>query len=616
MAYAWLAGIYFLKDDLALSRITDADGRPDAAALVRNFLWPGPLTYPQVYRPVPILFGWFDFVVFGADPTGFRICNIGFHALNGVLLAMLFNQLTRFRRPAAGLFCGALFALHPIHGEAVLWITQRMVVLCATFSLLALLALEHHLCTGRRRSLAVCAAAAASAALTKEVTVTLPAVMVVLAWLHPGGSSRDRRRRTARIAALGAAIVILVALPRKIFFGDWVGKYTHLTPLEYAAEFRVYERLPRSLLDGFWSVNPTEVPGLGRLAFGLAWLALLVIAIVRLVPALRHGEVRRAALAFATLAVASFLPTLPVFYVEPTLLNGRFLYQPLLGVLGLLMLGFSSPPGRRPLLSLAPAAAAAVLFALALELNLRAYAGADGQIRAIREGILREARQVPGRPVAVVYGAPTEHHGVVTLDLSLALAMRPPFVPPPGIDVVPMITGMERSWPDRVPEVRAHLEASPEGPRPILHLVARSDPYRVSRLIGDLAPAAGRSPPELLAPAHGAIVVHPAEEPAFVFDPQPGAARYRLRFSFKPAPAPDDIVLDLDPAKHLKRAGTRFVYRVGNGQIGGDGLDWNAHRFENPLPIAWSIEALDAGGLSLGRSAERALVLLTTAPAP
>jgi hypothetical protein len=610
LAYLPYAGIYFLKDDLALSRITDDAGRPDAGALFRNFLWPAPETYPQVYRPVPLLFGWFDFNVFGADPAGFRICNVGFHGLNAALLAILFNQLTRFRRPAAGLFCGLLFALHPLHGEAVLWITQRMVVLCASFSLLSLVALVSWLDRRRPGALAVCAVAAAAAALSKEVTVTLPGVMVLVALLHGGRGFRERLRAALRVALLGIVVALVVLVPRKLFFGDWVAKYTHLTPLEYAAEFHVFERLPTSLVDAFWSVNAAEVPRAPRVAFGLAWLAFLAVALARLLPALRARPTRVAAVAFLALAVASFLPTLPVFFVEPTLLNGRFLYQPLLGVLGLLMAGFASPPGSRPLAGLVPPAALALLFTVALQLNLRAYHGADAQIRAIRGGIQHEAARFAPEAVIVVYHAPTGHHGVVTLDLSLALAMRPPFVAPPGLDVVPLVVGRERTWASRIPELRARLDARGGG-RSILHLVAGELPSRISPLIGALAPASGASPPSVVAPADGAIAVHPDEQPSFVFDPTPGAAVYRLRFRFPADSGLADLLLDLDPARHLRRSGTRLVYRFDQGRQGGAPLEWAAHRFTNPLPIAWSLEAADALGAPLGRSAERALVLVT-----
>jgi hypothetical protein len=53
------------------------------------------------------------------------------------------------------------------------------------------------------------------------------------------------------------------------------------------------------------------------------------------------------------------------------------------------------------------------------------------------------------------------------------------------------------------------------------------------------------------------------------------------------------------------------VYRFDQGRQGGAPLEWAAHRFTNPLPIAWSLEAADALGAPLGRSAERALVLVT-----
>jgi hypothetical protein len=619
LAYAASADVWFLKDDLAMSLLTDAEGRPSVDQLVRNFLWPTSMTHDQFYRPLPVLFGWYDLKTFGADPAGFRLCNIGFHGLNGVLLAILFNQLTRFRRPAAGWFAGVLFALHPLHGEAVLWITQRMVVMCATFSLLTLIALESFIRTRRAGSLATCVVSAIAAALCKEVTVALPASMVAISLTAPAADLRHRIRRTLVVGALGAALSAAVLVLRRVIFGVWVGTYGNLSAAEYARALRVFERMPESLVNGLLGVNAIETPPKVRVAFGIAALAFAAYAVFRLIVAFRERNVARAAAVFATLAAASFIPTMGIFYIEPSLMNGRFLYQPLLGVVGLLLLGFTSEARARPLIALAAPASLAIVYALAGQINLRAFAGADAQIRAVREGIAREASAAGGDVAAIVYRVPSEWHGVVTLDRSLELAMRPPFVDPPGIEAFPFVAGLEASWPDRVPELRSWLDARPG--RRLLHLVCAEDPFRVSPLIGQLEPAAGASPPDVLAPADGALVVHPAEPPTFVFQPVRGASSYRLALDS----GGFEVEIDL-AERNLKRVGTRREYRFALGSSGarartGDGPKrdlpdpaavWSEPSIESPAPIAWSLEALDANGNLLGRSAERALVLVTT----
>lgn len=619
LAYWAAAGVYFVKDDLAMSTLTDAAGNPSFDVFFQNFVWPATMTHDQFYRPLPILFAFFDLTVFGVDPAGFRVCNIGFHALNAVLLGILLNQLTAFRRPAAGWFAGLLFALHPLHGEAVLWVTQRMVVQCATFSLLSLIALESFLCKRSVLAAAVCALSALAAALCKEVTVTLPAAMVAIAFTRPAPDRATRVGRTVRVAAFGAVLSLFVLVMRRVAFGVWAGTYGKLTTAEYAKHFRVFERMPQSLLDGFWAVNSLEVPGRARLAFGIAFLAFLAFFLWRLVRSLPEPGVRRAALVFGAFALASFLPTMFIFQVEPTLTHGRFLYQPLAGVLGLLLAGFACERAGRKLAAFAAPAALVVLFALAQQLNLRAWFGADAQIRTIRDGIAREVALGADDPVVVAYDVPTEYHGVVTLDLSLALAMRPPFTKPPGIDVFPLIAGQDPPWASRVPELRSWLEARPG--RRILHLQCADNPVRVSRLVGALDGPWGASPPDVLAPGDGAIIVHPAEPPTFVFQRVPGAAAYRLRLEADG----DAFVIDLDPARDLKRISTRLQFDLGRAAVRARLIDrerhereipdaveaWKGDVFAPPRPVTWTLEALDARGKSLGVSGTRSLVMIT-----
>ena len=70
IAYWAAAGIYFVKDDLAMSTLVDAAGQPSFEVFFRNFVWPATMTHDQFYRPLPILFAFFDLRVFGVDPAG------------------------------------------------------------------------------------------------------------------------------------------------------------------------------------------------------------------------------------------------------------------------------------------------------------------------------------------------------------------------------------------------------------------------------------------------------------------------------------------------------------------------------------------------------------------
>jgi tetratricopeptide (TPR) repeat protein len=88
--------------------------------------------------PVTWLSHMLDCQLFGLDPAGHHLVNLGFHIANTLLLFLLLHSLAARLWPAA--FVALLFALHPMHVESVAWAAERKDVLCAFFFFLTLLA--------------------------------------------------------------------------------------------------------------------------------------------------------------------------------------------------------------------------------------------------------------------------------------------------------------------------------------------------------------------------------------------------------------------------------------------------------------------------------------------
>jgi len=78
------------------------------------------------------------------DPGPLRLTNIGIHLFNVLLLYLFFYRLLflttkNFERTKyIALLAASVWALHPINSQSILYIVQRMTLLSATFSLLAL----------------------------------------------------------------------------------------------------------------------------------------------------------------------------------------------------------------------------------------------------------------------------------------------------------------------------------------------------------------------------------------------------------------------------------------------------------------------------------------------
>ena len=77
-----------------------------------------------------------DCQLYGLNPAGHHETNLVLHVLNVVLLFWVLQQATGYVGRSA--MVAALFALHPINVETVVWISERKNLLSMTFFLLAL----------------------------------------------------------------------------------------------------------------------------------------------------------------------------------------------------------------------------------------------------------------------------------------------------------------------------------------------------------------------------------------------------------------------------------------------------------------------------------------------
>ncbi len=130
--YANTLGHGFVWDDLIVldSRVRFYRSALDA------FIEPANLRgFPGVFRPLTFASFWLDQRLWWRNALGFHLTSVLLHALNGALVYRLARLLGCGAFAALG---GALlFAVHPIHTEAVAWVTGRVDVLATTCTLLA-----------------------------------------------------------------------------------------------------------------------------------------------------------------------------------------------------------------------------------------------------------------------------------------------------------------------------------------------------------------------------------------------------------------------------------------------------------------------------------------------
>ena len=143
----------------------------------RTFKW-ALLTCEQAnWHPLTWLSHALDWQLFKKNPAGHHYTSVLFHALDVVLLFLLFQKATGCTWRS--LMVAALFAVHPANVESVAWIAERKNVLSMMFFLLAMLAYGWY---ARQPSLRRCSLVPLLFALglmAKPQVITLPCVLLV-----------------------------------------------------------------------------------------------------------------------------------------------------------------------------------------------------------------------------------------------------------------------------------------------------------------------------------------------------------------------------------------------------------------------------------------------------
>ena len=342
-------------------------------------IWLEPAILKQYY-PLCYTSFWIENQFWELNPRGYHVVNVGLHAVNAVLVWLL---LRRLELPGAWV-AAAVFALHPVHVETVAWITERRNTLSALFYLLAMLAYLRFRPLkpaemgrrGRWIFYALALLAFLAALLSKTVTCTLPAAILLLIWWkHRRITARD----VASLIPFFLAGVGLSWITFKLESGLIAGSVAdiHYTAWQHVliagrtAWFYLGQLLlPINLIHVYprWIIDPH-----------VAWQYLYPAGVLVLLGVLWHLRRR---IGYGPLVGVLFfggtlLPNLGLIdfaFMDRTLVADRFEYLPSLGIIALVV-GLAAAGLRRagpPTLHLAPVLSVVVLAALGLGVWQRA----------------------------------------------------------------------------------------------------------------------------------------------------------------------------------------------------------------------------------------------------
>ncbi|MDQ6894737.1 MAG: tetratricopeptide repeat protein, partial [Acidobacteriota bacterium] len=365
----------FTYDDKAIVRDNLRIRAPDRISeLFTTQYFGGPRGTGTNYRPVLLLSYAAEWWIHGRDAVAFHLLNLLLHVAATLLLGSLFLA-AGFGAPETAL-ASLLFALHPVHVEAVTSLVGRGETLTAVLVLAFLHAGIGSGAGGRGRALRLAGAVLlyGLALLTKESAAMAPALLfLVLLHREPGEFRARFSRALGKTAVVGAASLPVLAgyfaarswVLGGLFHSPTTGIFVVENPLAPLAPVprvlnaclvllrylgRIVFPLHLSADESAWSIPVAGKGSLAAIAGAVLLAGILALAVAR-VPS-------RSPLAFGTLFFAiAFLPTSNVFVAFGTIFGERIAYLPSAGiclVLGSLLAGGAArfeelSPGRKRL---------------------------------------------------------------------------------------------------------------------------------------------------------------------------------------------------------------------------------------------------------------------------
>ncbi len=291
----------------------------------------------EEYVPLLHTAFWIEYQLWADNLAGYHLINLALHAASAFLLVLLLRRLD-----LPGAWPAAfLFAFHPVNVESVAWISEQKNALSTVFYLSAALLYLRFDRTRLRSHYLVAFGLFVAALLSKTVTATLPAALLILLWWMHGKLDRTRDLRPlAPWLALGVAAEI---------FAGWASRRT----LGGAGAHFTLNLMERILLAGrviwfylaklVWPVNLMFVYPRWTISTHVAWQWLFPIGALALGAALwllarAHPARRlfRAPLAGFLFFAVTLLPVLGLFDLSPfvyTFVGDHHLYQASLGIL-------------------------------------------------------------------------------------------------------------------------------------------------------------------------------------------------------------------------------------------------------------------------------------------
>lgn len=288
----------------------------------------------KYYRPVVSSSYTVDYSLWNYNPFGFHFTNVLIHTINSVifyfLLFMIFGKERKSSWDYMILGGAVIFAVHPIHTEAVAWVSGRTDSLCAMFYFSAFVFYIKFSEEKKSGYVLMLSTAYMLALMSKEMALTLPVIIILYDVIVKGRKINENYRIYVLLVILTIIYLIirwyaLRGVPDRPGYYYFYGKDNLTVLFTMLQTIPLYFRLsilPYSMIYHYGGYLPYQNSLFNfNVLFGLGFVILILITSLYL---LRKLPVVSYSLLF-------FIVTLlPVLNIVPTMnfMADRFLYIP------------------------------------------------------------------------------------------------------------------------------------------------------------------------------------------------------------------------------------------------------------------------------------------------
>jgi hypothetical protein len=323
VALALAASIVSLRNGFALDDVAIIEKNvrvhslANIPAMFSQTYWPPDYGH-SLYRPFTTIAFVFQWAAGNGSPLPFHVVSVALYAAVCAALLRLARQIMDDRAALAG---AALFAVHPLHVEAVANVVGQAELWVA---LLTLATVSFYITRRRTRSLdaraiAVMSATFGAALMFKEHAIVLPAVIVAaeLLLFRDDGTMRNAARRLAPVLGCMIIVAVVFVAVRTSVIGKLGGGTTATIFLGQGYMARVYTMLavvPEWMRLFFWPASlsadysPPRI--LAKSAFEASMIpGLLVIAVTMVIAWRVRREHAAVTFSLALAGVALLIPS-------------------------------------------------------------------------------------------------------------------------------------------------------------------------------------------------------------------------------------------------------------------------------------------------------------------